>query len=404
MRHNASWSRCHPTRPGPRMSPQEQALLDLVSHGIRGDSLSVRQTARRYLQAAPAGPEGDALCAALTRLLNDRQGGTSSGTGARGAPEAVPPLLRAGQAAEVTRPLLPVPETDALEDLLAERRGAALLKAHGLEPVRTLLLTGAPGVGKTMTAHYLAAELDLPLFSLDVATVVSSFLGRTGQNLRAALEYARSCPCVLLLDEFDAVAKRRDDPADVGELKRIVNVLLLELEQWPASGLLVAATNHPELLDRAIWRRFDRTLALPLPDRLTRKSLLSRTLEACGRSADADVLDLCACALEGASPSDLVRQAHEAARVGVLSGRADVGMLLTRVVLRELALRAGEPEPSDMAREAASRLAARAPVRGQQEAAGLRDGSPPSAPRRRKGARGASGVGPVGPTAAAPER
>jgi len=94
---------------------------------------------------------------------------------------------------------------------------------------------------------------------------MSSFLGKTGSNIRVVLDFARRQPCVLLLDEFDAITKRRDDSAEIGELKRLVTVLIQAIDEWPADGLLVAATNHPELLDPAIWRRFDRVVEFPLP-------------------------------------------------------------------------------------------------------------------------------------------
>jgi SpoVK/Ycf46/Vps4 family AAA+-type ATPase len=101
---------------------------------------------------------------------------------------------------------------------------------------------------------------------LDLAAVMSSYLGRTGSNLRTVLDYAKDIECVLLLDELDAIAKRRDDAGEIGELKRLVTVLIQEIDDWPSSGLLVAATNHPELLDPAIWRRFEMVLDFPIPD------------------------------------------------------------------------------------------------------------------------------------------
>jgi SpoVK/Ycf46/Vps4 family AAA+-type ATPase len=200
-----------------------------------------------------------------------------------------------------------------------------------------------------MTARYLAASLSLPLITLDLAAVVSSFLGKTGQNLRRALDRAREEPCVLLLDEFDAIAKRRDDPADIGELKRIVNVLLLELEQWPAHGLLVAATNHPELLDRAIWRRFDRVLALGLPDRITRHAILEEALGQYGLRAERQIVSLCALAGDGTSPADLLRLVREAARAGAMAGEADITHHLARVTVRELRARAASEDEAKLA-------------------------------------------------------
>jgi SpoVK/Ycf46/Vps4 family AAA+-type ATPase len=154
-----------------------------------------------------------------------------------------------------------------IESLIRERRQVDVLADAGLDPTRSALFVGPPGVGKTMSARWIAAQLGLPLLILDLSAVMSSFLGRTGNNVRAVLDYAKRQSCVLLLDELDAIAKRRDDATEIGELKRLVTVLLQEIDEWPANGLLLAATNHPELLDPAVWRRFDSVVRFPAPER-----------------------------------------------------------------------------------------------------------------------------------------
>jgi SpoVK/Ycf46/Vps4 family AAA+-type ATPase len=154
---------------------------------------------------------------------------------------------------------------EALDQILLERKHLDDLLGEGLYPTRSVIFQGPPGVGKTMSARWLANKLQLPLLTLDLATVMSSFLGKTGSNVRAVLEHAMSFPCVLLLDEFDAIAKRRDDDRELGELKRLVTVLLQAIDDWPHTSLLIAATNHAELLDPAIWRRFDLEIVFPMP-------------------------------------------------------------------------------------------------------------------------------------------
>lgn len=154
-----------------------------------------------------------------------------------------------------------------IDALIRERRSADRLAQAELEPTRSALFVGPPGVGKTMSARWIASQLNLPLLVLDLSAVMSSFLGRTGNNVRTVLDYARRQSCVLLLDELDAIAKRRDDATEIGELKRLVTVLLQEIDEWPAHGLLLAATNHPELLDPAVWRRFDAVVEFPSPER-----------------------------------------------------------------------------------------------------------------------------------------
>lgn len=152
-----------------------------------------------------------------------------------------------------------------LLQVVKERSLVEKLLEMGLTPTKTILFEGPPGVGKTMSARWLAHKLELPLIVLDLATVISSYLGKTGSNIRSVLDYASSFPCVMLLDEFDAIAKRRDDERELGELKRLVTVLLQTLDDWPESSILIAATNHSELLDPAIWRRFDLQIQFDKP-------------------------------------------------------------------------------------------------------------------------------------------
>jgi len=193
-------------------------------------------------------------------------------------------LVRVESVDNAPEPILEAQVQEVVKRFLRERNEAEILLRQGFAPPRTLLLKGAPGTGKTMLARWLSTQLDLKLVVLDLATSISSFLGKTGGNLRRSLDYGRATPCVLLLDEFDAIGKRRDDVTEVGELKRIVSVLLKELEDWPLHSVLVAATNHPELLDPAIHRRFDVVLEIPLPGEAEREGILTR---ACGQFSTA---------------------------------------------------------------------------------------------------------------------
>ncbi len=175
-------------------------------------------------------------------------------------------------------PVLNEQLSQKVERFIQEHLAGEELMKEGLMPPSSVLLHGDPGVGKTMIGEYFAWKSRRELIVLDLASSVSSLLGKTGQNLKRVLEYAKSKPTVLFLDEFDSIAKDRDDRTDLGELKRIVNVLLKELEDWPHYSLLVAATNYPKLLDKAIWRRFDLVLEIPLPSEVERKSLVEQSL------------------------------------------------------------------------------------------------------------------------------
>lgn len=155
-----------------------------------------------------------------------------------------------------------------LAELITEFRHSEDIRSHGL-PVRSkLLFCGPPGCGKTLCAEVFAAELGLPLFIVRLDSLISSYLGETASNIRKIFEFARRQPCVLFLDEFDALARSRSDNNDHSELRRVVNSLLIFIDRIQPSGFLVAATNLDKALDPAIWRRFDEVIWLDKPDRL----------------------------------------------------------------------------------------------------------------------------------------
>ena len=135
----------------------------------------------------------------------------------------------------------------------------------GLDFSQSLLLYGPPGCGKTSIASFIASEMGLPLVTARLDSLISSLLGATAKNIHKVFEYAQRQPCVLFLDEFDAIAKARDDQHELGELKRVVNSLLQNIDEYCQDGVLIAATNHHELLDNAIWRRFQTVIEMPRP-------------------------------------------------------------------------------------------------------------------------------------------
>ncbi len=151
--------------------------------------------------------------------------------------------------------------------LIEEQQRADLLRSYNLEPRSRVLLTGPPGNGKTSLAEAIATALCVPFLVVRYEKVVNSYLGETAKRIQEVFQYARMRQCVLFFDEFDALAKEREDRQESGEIKRVLNSLLMEVDRLPSYVVLVAATNHPDLLDRAVWRRFQIRTNLPLPSR-----------------------------------------------------------------------------------------------------------------------------------------
>lgn len=165
--------------------------------------------------------------------------------------------------------------TQAVETIIEEWANFDALSEIDIRPSKTCLIYGAPGTGKTRLALWIARELSLPVVLVKLDGLVSSFLGTTARNIGNLFAFANRYRCVLLLDEFDAIAKVRDDPQEVGEIKRVVNALLQNLDSRRDIGFTIGITNHPKLLDPAVWRRFEVQLEIPKPDFELRKAIAS---------------------------------------------------------------------------------------------------------------------------------
>jgi len=150
-------------------------------------------------------------------------------------------------------------------ELIEERQRTDLLRSHNLEPRNRVLFVGPPGNGKTSLAHAIAHALVVPLYVVRYEGLIGSFLGETASRLKKLFDYVRGRTCVLFFDEFDTLGKERGDVHETGEIKRVVSSLLLQIDDLPSHVLVITATNHQELLDRAVWRRFQVRLQLPAP-------------------------------------------------------------------------------------------------------------------------------------------
>ena len=215
------------------------------------------------------------------------------------------------------------------------------LRAHGLQPRKTILLYGPPGCGKSLGAKRLAWSTGLPLMKVRFDALISSYFGESATNLRSVFIAAKEIPCVLLLDECDFIARSRVNARDIGEAARIVNALLQLMEEHDAPGLLVATTNIESSLDFAMFRRFDDVFLVPLPGPAEIEKLLCWTLSA-ERLAESMGWGQIVKDLSGKSAALIVKVARDAAKAAVLGGQEVVTESHLRQAVMELG-RDGNP-------------------------------------------------------------
>lgn len=185
--------------------------------------------------------------------------------------------------------ILPGNQKTIIQQFVDEQNNAANLKKHNIPAANRLLLCGPPGCGKTMTAYAIGNALNIPIAYVRLDGLVSSYLGQTSTNLRKVFDSVKNQRIILFLDEFDAIAKKRDDTNELGELKRVVTTLLQNFDNLPSNVILIAATNHEHLLDPAIWRRFNFTITLDLPALEQRKALIQNGLSKYDINAKIDI-------------------------------------------------------------------------------------------------------------------
>jgi AAA+ superfamily predicted ATPase len=242
-------------------------LVSLVRAGATGDREALRSTAealvaderakkhyivadriQRALSAVPVTPPALTATSPNLNVTNGREA-----------------ILEVEARLSLDELLLPLPARESGRQLIEEHQRADVLRASGFEPRHRVLLSGPPGNGKTSFAEAIAEGLGLPFFVVRYDALIGSYLGETNARLRKLFDYVRTTPSILFFDEFDAIGKERGDTHETGEIKRVVSFLLMQLDQLPSYVIVVAATNHGELLDRAVWRRFQMRLAMPAP-------------------------------------------------------------------------------------------------------------------------------------------
>ncbi len=312
-------------------------LLALVKSGAGGDDLAFRRAAEALI-AEEEGKKHGVLASQLADALTRRRP-TSN----------ISPLARNDAAAALLHELEPEQRVSELvlsptarqtvnEFVEEHHRRRDLLRSHGVDPRHRVLLVGPPGGGKTTLAEALATELAVPLMSVRYEGLIGSFLGETASRLDTLFAAVRIRPCVLFFDEFDAIAKERGDTHETGEIKRVVSSLLLQVDKLPSYVVVVAATNHAELLDRAVWRRMQLRIELPQPTRAAKIEFLSAWSQRTGIDLGLAPKTI-AERLQGVSFAELEDFALDVQRRSILSGPEPQAREVTQRVLREWATR-----------------------------------------------------------------
>lgn len=254
-------------------------ITDLVNYGMSGDRSRFRRTVEALIveeRAKKHAVFADRLGELLTVApLDSRSTSATNGNHPNGLIVGNKSLSGQNDSLYIEKVpertldelLLPKEVEAIIREVISEHHRVDLLRSYSLEPRNRLLFIGPPGNGKTSLAEALAESLMVPLLQVRYDSIVGAYLGETAVRLRRLLDTARQRKCVLFFDEVETVAKERGDTHDAGEIKRVVSSLLLEIDDLPSHVIVVGATNHPELLDRAAWRRFQVRIELPMPTR-----------------------------------------------------------------------------------------------------------------------------------------
>jgi SpoVK/Ycf46/Vps4 family AAA+-type ATPase len=211
---------------------------------------------------------------------------------------------------------------DRLKRIVKEQRHVGKIRDHGLHPRRKLLLVGPPGTGKTLTASVLAGELGIPLFLVRLDALITKYMGETAAKLRQVFDSVRDVRGIYFFDEFDAIGSQRGLANDVGEIRRVLNSFLKMIEQDESSSIIIAATNHPEILDYALFRRFDDVVEYGLPNLPQIIAVLKNRLT--GFSQPIKQWEAVACKGEGLSYAEITRAAEDAIKDAIIHDRAAV--------------------------------------------------------------------------------
>jgi SpoVK/Ycf46/Vps4 family AAA+-type ATPase len=296
-------------------------LVALVRAARRGDDALLQRTVEALI-AEERGKQHNVLADRLEESLrtNGARGFRSMGPSTSSvAPDIQELLFEREPRRKLSDLILPKVVSDAVSELVEEQQRGDLLRSYNLEPRHRVLLAGSPGNGKTSLAEAIAEALIVPFLVVRYEGVIASFLGETTARLHRLLDAVRTRRCVLFFDEFDAIAKERGDIHETGEIKRVVSSLLLEMDALPSYVTVIVASNHPELLDRAVWRRFQLRLHLPPPTPVQLQEWIARFTDRLGEPLGVAARTI-ATALKGRSFSEIEEFGLDVLRQRILRG------------------------------------------------------------------------------------
>ncbi len=237
-------------------------LISMVQSASRGDMISFRK-AVESLVAEERAKKHNILAERLALSLNN---GVNKKTAVRPNGETSDLIFEVNPQKRFDDLIINDQILKICQELVEEQNRADLLRSYGLEPRNKILLAGPPGNGKTSLAEALATHLMYPLLVIRYENLIGRYLGETASRLQKVFSYVKTRNCVLFFDEFDTIGKERGDTKETGEIKRVVSSLLLQMDSLPSYVVVITASNHPELLDRAVWRRFQLRIELKPPD------------------------------------------------------------------------------------------------------------------------------------------
>jgi SpoVK/Ycf46/Vps4 family AAA+-type ATPase len=214
---------------------------------------------------------------------------------------------------------------DQLVQVIREFKDSDILATYNLEYKKKILLCGKPGTGKTFSAQIMSSVLNIPLIYIRFDAIISSYLGETAGNLRKVFDFIEHGTWIVLFDEFDIIGKNRDDNHEHGEIKRVVNNFLQMLDNVKGNSIILAATNHQNILDPAIWRRFDDVVYYNLPDEKSRCQLFEIYLKSIKRDKDIDLVQFSQIT-KGLSPADIKMITEEAMKFAIINSRSSISM------------------------------------------------------------------------------